>query len=86
MTIWKYPLEAVERQIIKMPYSAQILTIQTQHNQPCLWVQVDETQRPIERTIAIYRTGHPLPSGAISYIGTFQIDRGTLVFHVFEIL
>ena len=86
MTIWKYPLQATERQTVTMPVGAEILTVQTQHNRASLWAQVDDTQRPIERTIGIYGTGHPLPSGAISYIGTFQIDRGTLVFHVFEIL
>lgn len=87
--IYKYPLEAVDRQTVRLPRGARILCVQNQRETPCLWavVTVDvESKPPNEfRTFLILGTGHPQDKiPADNYIGTFQLDEGTLVFHVFE--
>lgn len=80
---WKYPLSITDRQIVSMPQGAQILTVQVQHDTPCLWALVN-SENPLQaRGIQIFGTGHPA-SNAGEYIGTFQVAGGSLVFHVFE--
>ena len=83
MRIWKYALPVVSRQIIEMPIGSQLLTVQTQADEPHLWALVDPGLPTEEREILMYGTGHPIdPPGR--YIGTFQQVDGTLVFHVFD--
>ncbi len=85
MKIYKWPLQVVYTQILEMPANAKILTVQMQHDTPCLWALFDETTSGLEnRHIAIYGTGNPMPNEPGTYIATFQIAKGSLVFHVFE--
>lgn len=39
-TIWKYPLQVLDRQTLFMPPGAEILSLQTQFGNPCLWARV----------------------------------------------
>jgi hypothetical protein len=74
-----------DEQVIKMPKDAQILCVQTQFGNACLWALVDDTQPMTERRIRVHGTGHEVRDvGFLHYIGTFQIHGGALVFHVFE--
>ncbi len=51
-----------------------------------LWAMVDEKAGITLRTFATYGTGNPMPDGNPGeYVGTYQINRGALVFHVFEL-
>lgn len=88
-TIHKYPLQITDRQIVKMPQLAQILCVQVQHDQICIWAEV-ETNNPTENVkIGVYGTGNPVEPadpGHRNYIGTVQTYNGNLVWHVFEIL
>lgn len=83
-TVWKFPLEVVDRQTIEMPADARILSVQTQHGTPCLWAAVDPGRETVLRTILVVGTGHPHGELPESFIGTFQLYAGDLVFHVFE--
>lgn len=84
-TIRKYPLAVEDRQTVALPTGAQILTVQTQHNTPCLWALVEARGNYEERTIWVFGTGHHLDCSVdLAYIGTFQLHDGALVFHVFE--
>jgi hypothetical protein len=84
-TIYKYPILVVDEQTVIMPFGAEILTVQMQNGQPCLWALVD-TSNPInQRHIQVRGTGHDC-SDAGRYIGTFQMENGELVFHVFEVV
>lgn len=86
-TIWKYPLEVTDEQIIYMPSGADILAVQTQDDTPNLWVLVHIGEVPEPRQIHTRGTGQPLQGWegvGPSYIGTYQLMRGGLVFHVFE--
>lgn len=84
-TIWKYPLEGWGSQTIEMPLDAQILCVETQHGTPTLWALVDPNTSAIEqKTIRIFGTGQPFEDTPLSYIGTYQLHGGALIFHVFE--
>ena len=82
-TIWKYPLEPGA--VVQMPAGAEVLCVQEQGGRACLWALVAPCARVESRTFAIYGTGHPLSDRLGDYVGTFQLDGGGLVFHVFEI-
>ena len=85
VTIYKYPIETTDRQLIKMPSLSEILCVQLQNGEPCIWARVDISTPMIEKTISVYGTGNPIESGFIGcYIGTYQLHGGALVFHVFD--
>lgn len=84
MKIFKYALKNNNDQIIKMPIGATILTVQVQRNIPMLWAVVDEKVEMTEdRKIIVEVTGFPL-SNYKRYIGTYQLENGSFVGHVFE--
>ena len=84
-TIYKYPLELKDEQVILLPTGADILTVQAQMDHPCIWAMVNPTApNDMALTIRIFGTGHPIQdSDRLEYIGTFQIYDGRLVFHAF---
>jgi hypothetical protein len=83
-TIWKYELEVTGEQKIMMPNGAVTLDVQVQDNLPCLWVRVDPDRSMINRKIITHGTGHEVPETTGDHIGTYQLQGGGLVFHVFE--
>jgi len=82
-TIWKFPLQVTDKQQVEMPQGAEILCVQVQHGTPCLWALVDAEQGPVKRVIYVYGTGHPFTNQG-TYVGTFQVHGGALIFHVFD--
>ena len=87
-TIYKYKLKVEDRQIVKMPINAEILCVQIQHDLPCLWVKLNPEKKETEsRIIETFGTGHPIKTDfrvERKYIGTYQLNKGVYVFHVFE--
>ena len=86
-TIWKFPLTVTDSQRVEMPEGAQLLTVQLQGNQPCLWAVVDSDNETEDRYFEIYDTGNPIRGDineTAKYIATFQ--QGPFVWHVFETL
>ncbi len=85
-TIYKYPLAIIGSQHIRMPSGANILCAQVQNETLCLWASVDPKEKSIDiHTIRIIGTGHPAPDlDELHYIGTAQMNDGSLVWHVFE--
>lgn len=83
-TIWKYRLETLDTQTILMPKSAQVLDVQIQNSILQLWALVIPTALDEERTFRIYGTGHGMPDEPGRYIASYKLERGALVFHVFE--
>lgn len=82
--IYKYPLKLQNEQMVEMPQGAVVLAVQTQRETPCLWAQVDPSAPVIKRRFMTYGTGHPIVDyKAGHYVGTYQLQRGDLVFHVF---
>lgn len=84
--IYKYPLQVEGAQKIMMPSDAEILCVQVQNNQPCIWALVEPTNSLTPYRFYIYGTGQPIKDERSydAYIGTFQLDNGALVFHVFK--
>ncbi len=81
-TIWKYKISPEMK--LEIPKGAIVLSIQTQGDQPCMWVLVDSFNENELRKFKVYGTGHQLPENPGKYIGTFQVENGSLVFHLFE--
>jgi hypothetical protein len=83
-TIWKYHLEVEDLQQIEMPVGAQVLAVEVQNGQPCLWAKVDPTKLNVVCKIATVGTGHPANHAeGLQYIGTYQLHGGNFVGHVF---
>lgn len=90
--IWKFKLEITDDQVIDMPESAKILTVQIQDGFPVLWAIVKDGVVPYcqrQRIIKTYGTGKTLSERTDTpvfrkrkYIGTYQIKG--FVGHVFE--
>jgi len=83
-TIWKFSLKVVDSQMVEMPRGATLLCVQVQWHVPCLWVQVDSEQPKEKREILTVGTGHLMPEKIGSYLGSYQLENGALIFHVFE--
>jgi hypothetical protein len=81
-TIWKWTLSPTTE--IKMPEGAEILDIQTQHGEPQMWALVNPSAPLEKRTFNTHGTGHKMDSHPGKFVGTFQVNGGSLVFHVFE--
>jgi hypothetical protein len=86
-SIFKYTLKTTDKQVVQLPKEAEILTIQTQFEEPQLWALVNHENEPEERTIEIFGTGHPVyydMGVERKYIATYQLSGGNYVFHAFE--
>lgn len=87
--IWKYVIPSEPECIILMPKDAEILTVQPQGHEICMWVLVDPSNEKTSRHFAIYGTGHEVDRQVnmykehdLRYIATFQVPP--YVFHIFE--
>lgn len=86
MTIYKYPLRVDDQQAITLPAGSRVLTVQAQNEAPCIWALVNPELDALERhDFRTLGTGHPFPDAAEwpTYLGTYQLRGGDLVFHVF---
>jgi len=85
MKIWKYELPLIFGHYeIEMPKRAEILTVQLQHDRPCIWALVKPENEKEKRTFFIAGTGEYDVESYDEYVGTFQILAGDIVYHVFE--
>lgn len=67
-----------------MPIGAEILSVQVQRGNPHMWALVDP-EAPCEvRTFRILGTGYIELGAPGQHLGSFQLNDGALVFHVFE--
>jgi hypothetical protein len=84
-TIFKYTLN-LGGSPIRMPVGAEILSVQAQDGDICLWARVDTSVREFEdRTFMAFGTGDQLPTRLdLHYIGTAMSQGDRLVMHVFE--
>lgn len=85
--IFKYLLSAWPNEYM-LPQGAVFLTVQTQYGEPQMWFEVDPNAPLEKRRFAALATGESIhmPQDKRKYLGTFQLNQGTLVFHVFELL
>lgn len=83
--IWKFPLPVLDDFSLLLPRGARVLTVQAQADRPCLWALVDPAAEPTPRQFRMWGTGHEHAEEPGTYLGTFQLGGGALVFHVFEV-
>lgn len=87
--IYKYSVDIIGEQVITLPKGSEILTIQTQIDEPKMWVLVDpkETEKE-EVVLETLGTGENIPDTENGterkYLASYQIRGGGLVFHVFQ--
>lgn len=84
-TIWKFPLLVTDLCRIQIPKNAEVLTVQRQNEQVCLWALVDPEANKETRYFEVHGTGNPIlesDNRERRYIGTFQ--AAPFVWHVFE--
>jgi hypothetical protein len=93
-SIWKYDLNPGANGIfeIEMPSGAKILTVQAQYDKPKIWAIVNTSPQwiKVKRRFLVLATGELVDEENLAdtlhkYIGTFQLEGGMLVFHVFEL-
>jgi hypothetical protein len=88
--IWKFDLSLSGVTVLRMPAGSRLLAVGVQRREtdtevPVLWARV-RTDRvtPVTRHVLVYPTG--VPVGEIgAFIGTFQINEGEYVGHVFDL-
>ncbi len=68
-----------------LPEGAKVLDVQVQGGEPYVWAEVETFNPSIKREFVTYGTGFDIPEDPGVYIGTFQIDGGSLVFHLYEL-
>jgi hypothetical protein len=81
--VWKFKLALMAAlQPIQMPRGAEILSVQTQRDMPCIWALVDNDAARETRVFRIVGTGHSFDDHGMHYLGTVQTPP--FVWHVFE--
>ena len=87
-TIYKYTLSVKDEQTLNIPLAEgridSILCIDAQRGVPCLWAMVDTTYPATNVVVSTRGTGHSCAGiKQEMYIGTYQLQYGDIVFHVF---
>lgn len=80
--VWKFHVPVQDSVLRAMPTGAEVLCVQLQKGQPCVWALVDEQAPVVQREFNWRGTGHPM-GNAGRYVGTVQLADGALVFHLF---
>ena len=83
--IFKYKLGS-RVQDIMMPVGSRIIHVESQFGIPCLWAEVD-TGLDVQlnkRRFVIINTGDSIPNSGLRYVGTFFLENGAYVGHVYE--
>lgn len=84
-SIWKFNVSPGSFTAL-MPENSKVLSVQTQGGVPVMWCLVDTEEEKLLRQFITYGTGHEIKNPENQeFIGTFQIDGGNLIFHLFEI-
>lgn len=83
--IYKYEVPLKKEFTLSLPAGAQVLCCQVQNSVPHIWVILDTIKPQETRQFSIYGTGEPIPKETmLSYIGTFQLNGGGYIGHLFE--
>ncbi len=86
-TVWKFEIEEQDFIELNLPVGAKPLSVHPQIEGIFMWVLLDPNEKQMEqRYFRLCGTGHPMDDSNYEFIGTVQLLRGSLVFHLFEIL
>lgn len=71
--------------VIDMPIGAEPLSVQMQRGRPVLWALVNPEAPKVRRRFITVGTGHVFSEHHdVTFVGTFQMNDGDLVFHLFD--
>ena len=86
-TIYKFPLDNTSgKYSFELPKDAEVLLVKVQRDVPCLWVKLDLDAPKIVRQFRLYGTGHPIEENSLYHHGSFFMQEGRFVFHLFEVI
>ena len=83
-SVWKFPIQRADAYTIDMTKDAEILHVGVQKNEPFMWARVDPDAPKERRGFRVAGTGHALYGAPEKHYGSFMLNDGALVFHVFE--
>lgn len=85
--IYKYEIQLIDEFEIEMPEGSIILSVQSQNNFPVMWALVFPDVKTYKRKFKLVGTGRSIDNWTcLNYVGTFQLDGGAFIGHLFEIL
>ena len=86
--VWKFVIDPNDHIEIDMPKGAKLLHVDTQFGSVCLWALVDPAAKHETRKFRFAGTGHPIfeDADSLRHVGTWLMNGGGLVLHLFEIL
>jgi hypothetical protein len=84
-TIWKYPLQIADEQVISVPRGCEPLTVQFQEGVLCVWVLADVAADMVNQTVHIHGTNDQTPFNVTGevHIGSVQEPELPILWHVF---
>jgi hypothetical protein len=83
-TVWKFQIEMKDKFEIEMPRDAELLYVATQNETPCLWARVVPERTREARRFRLCGTGHEIDMDCRP-VGSFMLQGGAFVFHLFEV-
>lgn len=88
-TVYKYTLQknGPDWEAHNVPANEKVLHIADQHGKICVWALVDTDGFKGMRFFQVFGTGHEIPNDGRtrSFVNTFMIEDGDVVFHAFEV-
>jgi hypothetical protein len=94
MIVGKFILQSVDRQVVKIPLPAKILSVIEQHGEIVMYALMCKDAPTVPKTIDIYGTGHDVRDKRTDFcdglsepgifIGTVSTENGSLIWHVFD--
>lgn len=84
-TIYKYQINVTDLFSIKLPVGYEVLSIQVQDDVPFMWCKINEGAPTENVYFSVVGTGHQIPPVSKKYLGTFQLNNGRFVGHLFEV-
>lgn len=83
-TIWKFEIYPGPVSV-NIPVGGTFLSVQTQGDCPVMWFEIPDDKAPTEaRHFVSFGTGFNMGDFKGKYLGTFQLNMGALIFHLYE--
>lgn len=82
--VFKYDVQPVDEFTVSIPVGATVLSVQAQGHEVKMWAEVDDANEEMNVKFYVVGTGHAIPDEARTFIGTFQMYGGGLVFHLYR--
>jgi len=83
--VWKYQIRSTASAVTHaVPRGGRILHAELQHDDVCVWIEVDDEHPREDWTFRLFVTGQPLPINA-AYVRTILLADGDLVLHLYRL-